>query len=404
MVSDGQRLLTIDDDPTICRTVDAIARTAGFETRSTTDGDEFFRLICDWNPTHVVLDLVMPEFDGMDVLHRLADMRSTAQVILTSGHGPRVVEAARKVATEIGLSAPGVLPKPFTPAGLRALLQTNGSAPPARKPKPKSKSTPVLINEDEIAAGIEAQQFTAHYQPKIDCVTGAIVGFEALARWEHPQVGLVMPDRFIAQAEYHGLIDGITRQISEEVVAWLGKVYRQRDFEISINLSAKSIDDQRVAEEISALCARHGIATTRVVLEVTETSAMGNPTAALELLTRFRIRGFQLSIDDFGIGYSSLAQLSRLPFSELKIDKSFVMTAHSSEESQKIVAALVGLARNLGLRTTAEGVEDAWTLDFLKELGCDHAQGYFIARPMPGPEVEAWVRQREETSDAQRLQ
>jgi len=302
------------------------------------------------------------------------------------------------------LSAPGVLPKPFTPAGLRALLQTNGSAPPARKPKPKSKSTPVLINEDEIAAGIEAQQFTAHYQPKIDCVTGAIVGFEALARWEHPQVGLVMPDRFIAQAEYHGLIDGITRQISEEVVAWLGKVYRQRDFEISINLSAKSIDDQRVAEEISALCARHGIATTRVVLEVTETSAMGNPTAALELLTRFRIRGFQLSIDDFGISYSSLAQLSRLPFSELKIDKSFVMTAHSSEESQKIVSALVGLARNLGLRTTAEGVEDAWTLDFLKELGCDHAQGYFIARPMPGPEVEAWVRQREETSDAQRLQ
>lgn len=404
MVSDEQRLLTIDDDPTICRTVDAIARTAGFETRSTSDGEEFFQLVDAWKPTHVVLDLVMPEFDGMDVLHRLADMRSTAQVILTSGHGPRVVEAARKVATEIGLSAPGILPKPFTPAGLRALLKTNGSAPPMRKPQARPNSTPVLINEDEIAAGIEARQFTAHYQPKIDCASGAIVGFEALARWEHPQVGLVMPDRFIAQAEYHGLIDGITRQVSEKAVAWLGQAYGERDFEISINLSAKSIDDQRVAEEISALCARYGVAATRVVLEVTETSAMGNPTAALELLTRFRIRGFQLSIDDFGIGYSSLAQLSRLPFSELKIDKSFVITAQTSEESQKIVAALVGLARNLGLRTTAEGVEDAWTLDFLGELGCDHAQGYHIARPMPAPEVEAWVKQREESAGALRLQ
>jgi len=390
VASQHQRLLTIDDDPTICRTVDLVAATAGFEARSTSDSAEFFRLVQEWQPTHLVLDLVMPGLDGLDVLYRLADMGTTAEVIVTSGQGIRVAEAAQRVAQELQLSTPGILPKPFTAQQLRHLLRLpQEEVPPANPPRPAAAAT--NFNHQEIAAAVERQEFVAHFQPKVDCRSGRVTGLEALARWQRPQADIVTPECFIAKAEESDLINALSYQVAEKALIWFGENYPNSDLELALNLSGRAIARPSLADALSELCQREGIATGRVVLEVTETYAMADPAAALSLLTRFRMRGFQLSIDDFGIGYSSLAQLARLPFSELKVDRFFVATARASSESRKIVAALVSLARNLGLRASAEGVEDDWTLDLLRDFGCHHAQGYHIARPMCPCETLTWL-------------
>jgi EAL domain-containing protein (putative c-di-GMP-specific phosphodiesterase class I) len=160
---------------------------------------------------------------------------------------------------------------------------------------------------------------------------------------------------------------------------------------IAINLSAKSLTDRHLPERLLARCRHYGVEPRQVVLEVTETAAMADPATTVSLATRLRLKGFQLSIDDFGIGYSSMAQLARLPFSELKVDAAFVSEVRRSSESRKIVAAMVGLGHSLGMTVTAEGVGDRETLDFLRGAGCDFAQGYFIGRPVPHTALQKWA-------------
>jgi EAL domain-containing protein (putative c-di-GMP-specific phosphodiesterase class I)/ActR/RegA family two-component response regulator len=391
LTSNEKRVLTIDDDGAACRTIDLVARTAGFEARSTSDATEFFRLVEDWQPTHLVLDLVMPGLDGVDVLHRLAEMGTDAQVIVTSGHGQRVAEAARRVARELSLASPGILPKPFSASLLRRLLHEDEGVSPCAN---AGSGRFLAITAADINSGLERREFVAHYQPKIDCATERIVGFEALARWDHPEVGVVFPDSFIRQAEDGDLINALSEQVAESALAWFGRTFAPHGLELALNFSGRAVSDPGLADAMSSLCTRYGVCETQIVLEVTETYAMADPTAALALLTRFRIRGFQLAIDDFGIGYSSLAQLARLPFSELKVDRSFVASARTSEESRKIVAALISLSHSLGLRVAAEGVEDGETLAILRDLGCHHAQGYFIGRPMGPEETRIWVENK----------
>jgi EAL domain-containing protein (putative c-di-GMP-specific phosphodiesterase class I) len=152
--------------------------------------------------------------------------------------------------------------------------------------------------------------------------------------------------------------------------------------------------DIHLADVLTSLCREYLVAPERVVLELTESSAMVDPILSLDLLTRLRVKGFQLSIDDFGTGYSSMVQLVRLPFSEIKVDRSFVMQAEQSQESRTVIKSIVDLGHSLGLVVTAEGVEDLSTLNYLNSLGCDLAQGYFIARPMAGEAARAWVEKR----------
>jgi EAL domain-containing protein (putative c-di-GMP-specific phosphodiesterase class I) len=163
------------------------------------------------------------------------------------------------------------------------------------------------------------------------------------------------------------------------------------DISLSINLSASSLHDMQLVDRIAAICVQHQMPAARLIFELTETNAMKSPAAALEMLTRMRVKGFQLSIDDFGIGHSSMRQLVRMPFTEIKVDKSFVISASHSTESRTIVKSMVGLGRSLGLKSVAEGVEDAQTFALLRKMGCDFAQGYAIGRPMAGDAVAGWM-------------
>ncbi len=387
------RLLVLDDDPMIGTTIQVIAEASGAAACLTTEPEAFFQALADWQPTHVCTDLSMPTMDGLQVLAELARRGCTAQIIISSGVGQRVLEAAARSGAEQGLQMGGVLAKPFTPAELRKLLQSE--AAPATVPAPLPADVRFKPDKAALEAALAGQELTVAYQPKVDCASGQLAGLEALVRWQHPAHGTIGPDRFIHLAEDEGLIDALTLQVLDMALGWFvpwRTASAQREaLTLSINLSARSLGSPSLVAELHHRCQAAGLPPSRLVLELTETAAMDNPGLALELLTRLRVQGFQLSIDDFGTGYSSMVQLVRLPFSEIKVDRSFVMTAARSEESQAVIRSIIGLGHSLGLRVTAEGVEDAVALSYLREAGCDQAQGYFIGRPMPAAELEDWA-------------
>jgi EAL domain-containing protein (putative c-di-GMP-specific phosphodiesterase class I) len=380
------RLLVLDDDMDVARIVARVARSAGFQTRITSEPEQFLEEVARWNPTHIALDLVMPRMDGVEVMRRLSELGCRARLILTSGVGTRVLEAARRSAAAYGLQIVGAAQKPFGAQQLRQLLS---AAPDPVRAVTEADDAPELALAESHEA-LAARAFSVAYQPKVDCRTSAIVGYEALARWQHPVAGAIRPTRFIAFAEAHGFIDVLTTQIFEQALTWAAGTLRDTSISLSVNLSVLSLSDLTVADRLATTCTASGVDPARVVIELTETSAMDDPVTALDILTRLRMKGFQLALDDFGTGYSSLVQLARLPFSEIKIDQSFVLALRRSRESRTIVNATIQLGHSLGLRVTAEGVEDQASFEILGDLGCDLAQGYYIARPMAPAEIAAW--------------
>jgi diguanylate cyclase (GGDEF)-like protein len=240
-------------------------------------------------------------------------------------------------------------------------------------------------------------EFVLHFQPKADMTTRRIKGAEALIRWRHPNLGLLYPDSFIPAAERTGLIEPMTQWVLHEALGqcrtWLDErqVDDPNELSIAVNLSARSLLDSSLPETVDAALRRWNVPPHLLGLEITETIIMTDPVRAKRVLTELADLGVTVSIDDFGTGYSSLAYLRDLPVHELKIDRTFVQDMGSGSEEAVIVRAVVDLARNLGLETVAEGVEDALVWDQLVELGCDTAQGYYLARPMPDEQFRAWL-------------
>jgi diguanylate cyclase (GGDEF)-like protein len=236
----------------------------------------------------------------------------------------------------------------------------------------------------DLRGAIERGELRLAYQPKADLRTGRIVGVEALARWEHPQLGALEPGEFVPIAEQTGLIIALTSAVLdaalERVAAWRALGH---DLSIAVNLSARSFLDARLADEIPQLLAAHDLAAECLELEITESMLMHDPQRAGETLERLAAIGVGLSVDDFGTGYSSLAHLKRLPVDTIKIDKSFVLDMADDEADEAIVRSTIELAHNLGLRVVAEGVESAEAWMRLAALGCDLAQGFHLARPLP---------------------
>lgn len=417
-MTDTTNLLILDDDPLTGHTITNIATLAGVNARYTDDPLEFFRLIKEWQPDFIALDLVMPRMDGVQVMVELARLRCPADIIISSGVGGRVLDAAARSATEHGLKIVGVLPKPFSPARLRELLnrQPAGSVPAIYASAPNLG--PESIPSHELADAISHHEISVVYQPKINCRTGLLAGFEVLARWQHPTRGMIAPDRFIPLAEQSGLINALTETVMLQALRWYAALpemigdhpgfeylrRRLREITMSVNISAVSLSHLDLFERLDDYCQSMGIQPERIIFELTETCAMEDPVSSLDILTRLRMKGFHLSIDDFGTGFSSMLQLARLPFSEIKIDKSFVMTADESKESRTVIKAIIDLGHGLGLYTSAEGIESNETLEYLRSIGCDLAQGYAIARPMTGEAVLTWLREGRNDDEEHRLQ
>ena len=228
------------------------------------------------------------------------------------------------------------------------------------------------------------------YQPKVRMRDGALTRVEALVRWDDPEFGLVEPSRFVPLAEKHGLIEELTQWgLRTTLRQWLKWRDQGIDTCVAFNISALSLEQLDFPDLVERMCRALEVPTDRLVLELTE-SATQPLINLMDTLTRFRIKGIGLAIDDFGAGYSSLMQLRQLPFTEVKIDRFFVNDAVTSKDSRLIVAAIVDLSHGLGLTVTAEGVETREQLQLLQELGCDVAQGYLIARPLEPNMLAAW--------------
>jgi diguanylate cyclase (GGDEF)-like protein/PAS domain S-box-containing protein len=245
----------------------------------------------------------------------------------------------------------------------------------------------------ELRQALDANQLVLHYQPKVDLRTRKVVGAEALLRWTHPRRGLVPPDEFIPLAEQTGLMRPLTRWVLDRAVGEARRFKRDgRDLKVAVNVSARNLHDAQIVDQVADALLTHDMPAERLQLEVTESAVMSDVSRAADVLGALTRRGVTVSIDDFGTGYSSLSLLRRLPVGELKIDRTFVkgMDGNGGEDTA-IVRSTSELAHNLGLSVVAEGVEDQKTLDALTRMGCDHAQGYHIARPMPADELVRWL-------------
>lgn len=388
------RLLILDDEIAVGDIIASIGSGLGYEVRSATTSEEFFRIEADWRPTHVALDLVMPSVDGMQVMAELSRRHSPAAIVIISGAGAGPLQAAEQASNEQGLNVLGAIPKPFRASRLRELLSMSTKPATVRNIAGDAGTAPYQPSGDELRGAIENREFGAVYQPKIRCSDGDVVGVEALARWSHPDRGRVGPGTFIPVAEQTALIRPLTTQLLEEALTWLADLRDAPHLRLSVNFSATSLSDTALADTLVEQVGARNLSPDRLILEFTEASALVDPLASLRLLTRLRIQGFHLAVDDFGVGSSSLAQLARLPFSELKIDTTLVRDASRSEPSRRIVKAITALAHSLDMIVTAEGVEDPETLRYLREIGCDQAQGYVIARPMGGALMAAWIADR----------
>lgn len=251
-----------------------------------------------------------------------------------------------------------------------------------------------LLADLRTALNSHPEQFIMNYQPKIDLATGAVIGVEALVRWNHPTLGLLPPDRFIPLAESTGLIGALTPLVLEAaLVQCRDALFEGRPISIAVNLSARNISDPELPAWVARTLARTGVPASRVILEITESSVMGDPEQTLPVLHQLRDLGVCLSLDDFGTGYSSLSYLQRLPVGEVKIDRSFVLGLSGPDRvsTRALIRTITGLGDALGLRIVAEGIEDQSTLDELCELGCEVGQGYFISRPISAAGLNAWL-------------
>ena len=375
----SDRLLIVDDEPDFSTFVKRVAEGCGYQVRTTTNPAEFRTWTREWRPTHIFLDLVMPEVDGVEQLRFLAGDLCAARIVIMSGFDARVVDAARRIGTERGLDIVATLQKPLRAAELRQLLESQHS----------DEDT---ISESALRDALSNGEIRPYYQPKVDIRSWTPVGFEALLRWCHPHRGVLPPDKFVPVAEASGQIDQLSSTVARQALEQLGQWRRDGiDARVAINLSGLNLHEEALADRLDALAGTYGVPRELVTFEITETAAMAQPLRALDILTRLRIKGFKLSIDDFGTGFSSLVQLHRMPFCELKIDKSFVQDCDKAREARVIVKTMIDLAHNLNMSAVAEGAETEAVLHTLAELDCDVVQGYALGRPMAAPAAVAWL-------------
>jgi EAL domain-containing protein (putative c-di-GMP-specific phosphodiesterase class I) len=386
----SKKISVVDDNIDVCELVCSTAEAMGFDCSTATDAETFLQMLTP-DTSLILLDLVMPDMDGVELLRLLSQQKCQAGIILMSGTGKRIIESAGQLAQALGLSVVGSLQKPFRIAELEKVLEqrTNSSAvPPARQDQR------VLIRKEELHQAILRDEFVLHYQPQIDIVTGRVVGVEALARWQHPERGLVFPDTFINRMERLSLIDELgwivmTRGMSE-VSQFAGSDGKTPM--LSINESVYSLRNLKFPDILASLAEKHGIAPSSVTIEITESGLIKELSNTLDILTRLRMKGFNLSIDDFGTGYAMMQQLKVIPATELKIDRSFISDMHRNERDRVIVQKTIEMGHELGIHIIAEGVESTEQLDFLQLKGCDSAQGYLFSRPLPPNEMVSWLR------------
>lgn len=376
---------------TLVRVLEGLGATTVYEAE---DGHGALKVLQD--PARkvdiVISDLEMPGMDGMEFLRHLGEAGIAVSIILASALERKLLASIATMSEAYGIRLLGVVEKPLTPAKLSPLIALHKPAEAkmqAKAPRPAGR----VFTLEEIADGLQKDQFEPFFQPKIELSTGLVKGAEALARWRHPLEGVVAPYAFIKPLEDNGLIDHLTWTMLKRSAALCASWRRAGlDFTVSVNVSVKSLADLTIADRVTELVRGQDLDPRHMVLEITESAATTELGSALENLARLRIRGFGLSIDDYGTGYSSMQQLMRIAFTELKVDQSFVVNAAKENSASVVLESSLEMAKKLNIASVAEGVETRADFDLLCRLRCDMAQGYFIAKPMDSAAYLDWTR------------
>lgn len=379
-------LLGLDDDPEIGELVRAIGANAGFSVSTSTVPAAFKEALRQLRPDVVVLDLQMPQMDGVQMLRWLADEAVDVGVVLVSGMDERTIASAEQFGLSRGVHVLGTLQKPFTAEDMLEKLLF-------------ARAATQSLTAADLRNAIDHRELRVFFQPTIQRFadnTWDVGAMEALVRWQHPQRGVLQPDAFIEMSEREGLgravTDFVLQQGIEQLKGWRAA---RLNVGLRVNVPAILIADLDFPDRLAAMLLEHELDASGLTIEITETAMLDRHADTFDILTRLRVKNINLAIDDFGIGYSSLTQLFELPFNEMKIDKSLVLRVPQSKEARIMVEALVQLAHKLGLRVCAEGVETENTLDFLTSVACDSAQGFLISRPVEAKAVRDVVQRWE---------
>lgn len=388
-INQNLNFLVIDDDPFMLLLIRKQLENLGANSIKTcSSANEALGLMREPNSNVdiIISDLNMPGMDGVELFRHLTQLQLNFGIILISAVESRILETVRNLAVRLRLNILGTLSKPFDITQLKNLILLY-------LPSSKLSPSPVVdVSINELQQAVEEKQIQAYFQPQVNLRTGRLSGAEALAHWRHPTKGNISAERFITMAEQHHLIQDITEAMLE--FCFEQQHYWRRnnlDIDMSVNISPQILDQLDLPETLVRLAQKYRLPPQRIIIEVTESSLMSDIAASIEILSRIRLKGFGLSIDDYGTGYSSLEKLRQIPFTELKIDKSFILHATDDEANKIILESVVDLAKRLRLRCVAEGVEQKSDWELVKSLGCDNAQGFYIARPIRADKFLNWA-------------
>jgi EAL domain-containing protein (putative c-di-GMP-specific phosphodiesterase class I) len=386
------RVLVIDDQSHVRTWVREILKRMGItEVTEVADGRDALAAVTQPGECFdlILCDLRMPGQDGIETIRAFAALGLESAIAIMSVEEERIIETAGMLAELHGLRMLGTIAKPLTTEKLEPILKRMREAPG------HPVDDTVIAPDQDFKNAFEHTELFLLYQPKVGMRTGKFAGVEALVRWKHPELGILQPASFVpAMAEHDRYGAALTEFSLREAISCAGRWHQAgRELGIAINLSVRAFDRLDLPERIESLAREAHVPPQFITLEVTETQVARDSTSMIDVATRLRLKGFRLSIDYFGTGQSGLSKLQKLPFNELKIDRSFVHGCSTSSTKRSVVEASLTLARNLKMTSVAVGVQQRPDWDLLDELGCDEMQGIFIARPMSEEGLEAWAAQ-----------
>ena len=335
----------------------------------------------------VVIDLRLGQRDGVRLLRQLRNDHADPAVIFVTDGQDGTQAKALQLARDLGLRIAGTLARPIDPYSLHALLLSNPSRPRADR-----RSAMMYPSAQDLDRALREGEIHTEYQPKTDLLTGQIVGVEALARWHSPTLGLIPPDQFVPVAEQSGLIARLTFRVLADAIAACRRWRELRpDCNVAVNISPHVLADPELLPMVEATLSQNGMPANALIAEITEATMSASLPAATDVLTRLSMKGVRVSMDGFGTGCSSFLSLLRMPFTELKIDRSFVSVCRTDPDAWKLVRATISLAGELGMRVVAEGIETEAVSDRLRDVGCDMGQGWYFGRPMQADAMLRWL-------------